>query len=237
VARETVRIKAAYGDETMRAYVFLPKNRRPPYACVIYVPSDVAFQRASGATIRPDSYVLTSCRAMVYPVFKGTFERDSGRPSTDPIAIRDYLVMWRKDLGRTVDYLQTRTDIDASKIAYMGISLAAEIAPMLLVTEPRVRFAVLLSGGLSPFFGKLPESNTINFLPRLRIPVLMVNGAYDSILPVATSQEPMFQRLGTSPAQKRQVVFKSGHAVTVPEVRNDLVREVLAWFDTYLGKT
>jgi dipeptidyl aminopeptidase/acylaminoacyl peptidase len=47
----------------------------------------------------------------------------------------------------------------------------------------------------------------------------------------------MYQRLGTVPAQKRHVVFKSGHAVTVPEVRNDLVREVLAWFDNYLGKT
>ena len=46
-----------------------------------------------------------------------------------------------------------------------------------------------------------------------------------------------YQRLGTVPAQKRHVVFKSGHAVTVPEVRNDLVREVLAWFDNYLGKT
>ena len=235
--REIVRIKAAYGDETIPVYVFLPKNHKPPYACVIDVPSDVAFQAASGATIRPDSYVLTSGRAMVYPIFKGTFERYRGRPSTDPIAIRDYLITWRKDLGRTLDYLQTRTDIDASKIAYMGNSMGAEIAPMLLATEPRVSVAVLLSGGLSLFFGKLPEINAINFLPRVRIPVLMVNGAYDSILPVATSQEPMFQRLGTSPAQKRHVVFKSGHAVTVPEVRNDLVREVLAWFDTYLGKT
>ena len=108
---------------------------------------------------------------------------------------------------------------------------------MLLATEPRVSVAVLLSGGLAPFFGKLPEINAINFLPHVRIPVLMVNGAYDSILPVTTSQEPMWQRLGTSPSQKRHVVFKAGHAVTVPEVRNDLVREVLAWLDTHLGKT
>ena len=108
---------------------------------------------------------------------------------------------------------------------------------MLLATEPRVSVAVLLSGGLAPFFGKLPEINAVNFLPRVHIPVLMVNGAYDSILPVAVSQEPMLLRLGTDPAQKRHVVFKSGHAVTVPEVRNDLVREVLAWLDTYLGKT
>ena len=235
--RETVRIKAAYGDETVVAYLFLPKNHRPPYACVVDVPSDVAFVAASGATIRPPSYILSTGRAMLYPIFKGTFDRYSGPPSTDPIAMRDYLVMWRKDLGRVLDYLQTRADIDMSKIAYMGHSLGAEIAPMLLATEPRVRVAVLLSGGLAPFFGKLPEINAIHFLPRVRIPVLMVNGVYDSILPVASSQEPMFHRLGTAPAQKRHVLFNSGHAVTVPEVRNDLVREVLGWLDAYLGKT
>ena len=235
--RETVRIKAAYGDETMLAYLFLPKNHKPPFACVIDVPSDVAFVAASGATIRPYAYVLSSGRAMLYPIFKGTFDRYSGPAPTDPIAIRDYVIMWRKDLGRAIDYLQTRPDIDASKIAYMGNSLGAEIAPILLATEPRVSVAVLLSGGLTPFFGKLPEINAINFLPRVHIPVLMVNGACDSILPVAVSQEPMYQRLGTVPAQKRHVVFKSGHAVTVPEVRNDLVREVLSWFDNYLGKT
>ena len=56
--RETVRIKAAYGDETMLAYLFLPKNHKPPFACVIDVPSDVAFVAASGATIRPYSLRL-----------------------------------------------------------------------------------------------------------------------------------------------------------------------------------
>ena len=145
--------------------------------------------------------------------------------------------MWRKDLGRALDYLQTRTDIEPSKIAYMGHSLGAEIAPMLLVTEPRVSVAVLLSGGLALSSASCRRSMPSISCPRVHIPVLMVNGAYDSILPVAMSQEPMLLRLGTDPAQKRHVVFKSGHAVTVPEVHNDLVREVLAWLDTYLGKT
>jgi len=64
---------------------------------------------------------------MVYPIFKGTFERYNGPPSTDPIAIRDYLVMWRKDLGRTLDYFaDTAADVDPSKIAYLGHSMGAE---------------------------------------------------------------------------------------------------------------
>lgn len=81
------------------------------------------------------------------------------------------------------------------------------------------------------------KANAINFLPRVRTPVLMVNGRYDSILPADSSQEPMFQRLGTPDADKRRVVLDSGHFVGVPEVRNLMIREVLDWLDRYLGKT
>ena len=30
--------------------------------------------------------------------------------------------MWAKDLSRTIDYLETRTDIDAARLAYYGVS-------------------------------------------------------------------------------------------------------------------
>ena len=49
--RETVRIKAAYGDETILAYLFLPKNRQPPYTCVI----DTERRRIRGCLRRDDS--------------------------------------------------------------------------------------------------------------------------------------------------------------------------------------
>ena len=147
--RETVQIKAAYGDETMRAYVFLPKNRRPPYACVIDVPNDVAFQRASGATIRPDSYVLTSGRAMVYPVFKGTFERYQWTSFHGPDRDRDYLVMWRKDLGQNRRLPADTHGHRRVEDCLYGDSLGAEIAPMLLVTEPRVRLRSCYPEGLT----------------------------------------------------------------------------------------
>jgi eukaryotic-like serine/threonine-protein kinase len=236
--RERIRFTAAYGRELMVAYLFLPRHSKPPYACVVDVPgfSASVFSAGSGEAIRPDSYILRSGRAMLYPIFKGTYERYGGPPSLDPVGVRDSLVTWHKDLSRSIDYLQTRKDIDPSKLGYLGHSLGAEIAPVLLATERRLAVAVLLSGGLTPVFGKLPEANVINFLPRARTPVLMVNGRYDSILPVESAQEPMFQRLGTPDADKRRVVLDSGHSVAVPEVRNLMIREVLDWLDRYLGK-
>jgi hypothetical protein len=42
----------------------------------------------------------------------------------------------------------------------------------------------------------------------------------------------MFERLGTKPENKRQVIFDSGHG-NFP--RNQVIREGLAWLDKYLG--
>ena len=233
--RETIRFDAAYGKEQVIAYLFLPRHGSPPYACVVDVPSGSEFRAGSGTSIRPQSYILRSGRAMLYPIFKGTFERYAGPQSLEPVAVRDTVIAWRKDLGRSIDYLLTRPDIDRSKLAYLGHSSGSEAAPLFLASEHRFAAAVLLSGGMTPFLGKLPEINTVNFLPRVTTPVLMINGKYDSILPVALAQEPMFRRFGTPAADKRQVIVDSGHGVLFPEVRNEVIREILNWLDRYLG--
>ena len=56
--------------------------------------------------------------------------------STPPIATRsrstwirwfeNSVVAWRRDLGRSVDYLETRADIDASKLGYIGYRSGGE---------------------------------------------------------------------------------------------------------------
>ena len=69
----------------------------------------------------------------------------------------------------------------------------------------------------------------MNFLPRIHSPTLMINGRYDFIFPVETSQDPMFRLLGTPPDQKRHVIEEGSHFV--PRVR--LIQESLAWLDKY----
>jgi hypothetical protein len=60
----------------------------------------------------------------------------------------------------------------------------------------------------------------------------MVNGQYDFELPVETSQRPLFDLLGTAPGQKYHAILEGGH---LPWRRQDLVDQVLAWLDRYLG--
>jgi pimeloyl-ACP methyl ester carboxylesterase len=77
----------------------------------------------------------------------------------------------------------------------------------------------------------LPEAEQLNYAGRVRQPTLMLNGEYDFFFPVETSQQPMFERLGTPAEHKRWVVSPGAH--TLP--RNDVATELLAWLDRYLG--
>jgi len=77
-----------------------------------------------------------------------------------------------------------------------------------------------------------PEQDSLHYLPRIKIPVLMLNGEYDAIFPRVESQEPMFGLLGTRAKDKSHRLFKSGHdAIPTPE----RVKATIDWFDRYLG--
>jgi eukaryotic-like serine/threonine-protein kinase len=75
------------------------------------------------------------------------------------------------------------------------------------------------------------EVEAINFAPRAKMPVLMLNGRFDFYLPEDTTQIPMFQLLGAPESQKRRVVYDTGHNIPRPE----LIRESLDWLDKHLG--
>jgi len=233
--REKVSFNAAYGDERVIAYLYLPKNASPPFQTVVYFPgSNVIFQdKYDEAQAVIWDFIPKSGRALMFPVYKSTFERRDGLKgdTPEPTALwRDHTIAWSKDLGRSLDYLQTRKDVDAARLGYFGFSWGSAIAPILLAVEDRFRVAILGVGGLE-FQKTLPEVDQINFVTRMKTPALLLNGRYDFFFPVETSQLPLFRLLGTPEKDKRQVIFESGHAVPP----KDLIRESLDWLDRYLG--
>ncbi|MFL6449754.1 MAG: alpha/beta hydrolase family protein [Bryobacteraceae bacterium] len=168
-------------------------------------------------------------RAVLYPIYKTTFERhveNMGRPDV----YRESMIQFAKAASRSVDFLETRSDIQATHLGYYGMSLGANLGPVVMALDPRIKAGVLVAGGLSSE-RLAPEINTVNFAPRARAPVLMLGGRYDFVTPLATLQQPMFQLLGTREADKRFIQFESGH---VPPL-GDWMRETLNWFDHYLG--
>ena len=231
--REKVTVDAAYGGERLIVYLFLPKNAAPPYQTVVLFPGSNAINSDKFALSPYAEWVPKSGRALVAPIFKSTFDRRDACRDDKPTATtfyRDHMVMWSKDLGRTLDYLETRPEIRRDAVAYFGLSWGSQVAPILLAVENRFKVAILAAGGLD-FSRALPEAEQINFLRHVKIPTLMVNGRYDHFFPVDSSQKPFFQLLGAPEADKKYVLFESGHAPP----RKDVIRESLDWLDKYLG--
>ncbi len=232
---EFVSFSAAYGGERMQAWVFLPKQGTPPYQTVVYFPGSGAINTRTSAERRDmtASFVVKSGRAFVLPIYKSTYERTDSLTSdlaNQSIFWRDHVIMWVKDYRRALDYLSSRPDVDTTRFAYFGYSWGGYMGGIIPAIEPRIKTAVLYVAGLTMERGR-PEVEPINYLPRVRLPVIMLNGKYDFFFPTETAQRPFFERLGTAAADKKWVVYEGGHDVPRPQ----LIGEALAWLDKYLG--
>ena len=130
---------------------------------------------------------------------------------------------------RSIDYLETRSDINGQKLAYFGVSWGAWTAPIILAVEERLKTGILYVGGLRS--SGLPEVNPINFVTRVKAPILMLNGKYDMSFSLENSVKPMYDLLGTPDEDKELKVYEMDHFVPL----NELIRETLTWLDRYLG--
>jgi len=232
---EKVIMDAGYNNEQLIIYLYLPRDAQPPFQPVIYFPGSNAIHMdmiASNYVQRLD-FIVKSGRVLVYPVLQGTFDRKDGFSSdiqTETVFYKDHVIMWRKDFGRTIDYLETRSDILSDKIGYFGWSWGGFMGGIIPAVEKRIKAVVLHVGGME-MTKTLPEVDQINFLPRVYQPVLMLNGKYDMYFPVETSQKPMFNLLGTPEKDKKIIIYDAGHLVP----RTELIKETLSWYDKYLG--
>jgi dienelactone hydrolase/predicted Ser/Thr protein kinase len=237
--KEKISFNAAYGKERVTAYLFLPKQGAPPYQTVIYFPGAGALtlRTSEDLPISNADYIIKSGRAVLYPIYKSTYERGDGfdlvPPNFTENSFKDHIIYWVKDLGKSIDYLETRVDIDSRKIGYLGASLGGMNGVFLLPWEKRIRACVLVSGGFvpTPGFEIMPEIDFVNLAPRIKIPTLMLNGRYDYVFPVEASQKPMFDFLGTPEEHKKHLLYDTAHSVP----RNEMIKETLDWLDRYLG--
>ena len=239
--QEKVTFAAAYGSERVIAHLFLPKIGRPPYQTLVYFPGSTAIVVKDSDRFTDDgvfnfivSFLTRSGRAVVLPVYKGTLERNDGLTSTWASPTHrhtEYTVRQIKDFRRTVDYLETRPEIDMSKLGYLGTSWGGRMAALIPAIETRIKLNIVELGGLAA--GRsLPEVDQINYITHVTTPVLMINGRYDAIEPLENAQLPMFRMWGTPPEHKRHVIFETGHGPFPP---NAIIKEVLDWLDRYFG--
>jgi eukaryotic-like serine/threonine-protein kinase len=232
---EKISFNAAYGKERVIAYLFLPRNVSPPFHTLIYFPGKNTLSETdlikSEDTKWQIDYLIKSGIAVMCPVYKGTFERidpndppvDTGHKGTE------WMIKWVKDFSRSVDYLETRPDIDHARLGFYGRSMGGVMGGIIPAIEKRLAVNIIIIGG---FHGTLlPEADPVNYVSRITIPTLMLNGRYDYRFPLENNVKPFYKLLGTPEKDKKLVVYPTDHNVP----KNEMIKEVLAWCDKYLG--
>ena len=235
---EVVYVNAGYNGERLPIYVFLPLHGTPPYQPIVLFPGSDGFFESHFdphwiEDYRDYTFIMKSGRALVLPIYKSTFERQDSLHSPvpdDTVAYKDHVVMWAKDISRTIDYLETRKDMRADRAAYLGVSWGGFLGAIMPAVEKRIRVVVLNVAGMR-MEQALPEADQVNYLPRVTQPVLILNGEYDNYHPLETAQKPFYRLLGTPPVDKKMIVYPSGHLVP----RVEFMKETLAWLDEYPG--
>jgi dipeptidyl aminopeptidase/acylaminoacyl peptidase len=234
--REKVSFAAAYGNERISGYFYIPKHATPPYQTIIYADPGRSTRLPSPEPAEEHWYafLVKSGRAFLVPVLKGHYQRRYAGPPAGPNELRDRLILESKDFRRSIDYLVSRPDVDGARLGVFGVSRGGCLVPLFAVDEKRLKAAVLASVGLIYDWQLLPEDDPFHFLPRFQVPTLMINGRSDFLFPVETAQRPMFRWLGAPGKDKLQVFWAGGHGDIRPSSQM-VIKETLDWFDRYLG--
>ena len=231
---ETVSIDAAYGKDRLILHIDLPTTGKPPFKAVIYFPGANAWFQGKFnrmPSMEPWDAIPRNGRAFITPIYSGTFERGGADP--DKLMYKSIATWYSefiKDLERTIDYLETREDIDTRNIAFLGLSWGAQRGAMFTPFVDRIKVQILVAGGIE-FPLSFPKPMGLAE-PHSTIPTLMLNGIHDCRFPVETHQKPLFDLIGTPAEHKRHVLFDAGH---LPLPRAEMLKEIMAWLDKYQG--
>jgi dienelactone hydrolase len=234
---------AGYGGERLNALLYLPKNAKPPFQTMVFMPGSYAFfdkaalgnaQAMNGLSIT--KLLVLGGRAALFPVWKGMYERADGYESSQGY-FQEHTFQWVSDLKQSVEFLYSRPDIDRERIGLFGESFGAEWSPLLLALEPRIKTGVLMSGGLiGPIQSRdilSPEINPATFAPHVRVPVLMINGHDDVLFPYETAQVPLFNLLGSPANKKKHKSYPGSHSIFGSY--DELVRDTDDWLNEQFG--
>ncbi|MCO4812985.1 MAG: SUMF1/EgtB/PvdO family nonheme iron enzyme, partial [Gammaproteobacteria bacterium] len=229
--RQRISFAGEAGEDRTIVYVYLPHTERSRHQAIVFWPgASTQYAESIDDSKFSLDFLLRNGRAVVIPVMKGMFERRvSPRPDWTTHSGRNLAIEEVREFRRTIDYLETRQDIQADNLAYYGLSWGGRMGAIVLAVEPRLKTAILNQAGINS--GDHRDINVVHYLPRVTTPVLHFSGLYDTDFRFETSSRPFFDRLGTPPEHKKHVVAETGHFVPRPVVKG----ETLDWLDKYLG--
>ena len=232
--KERISIEVGYNEEMMDMLIFKPKNSFGPSSpVVIHSGSNYYSTPPEIDDINPGEFsldfLIKSGKTLVWPAWKGSLNRmPATRSGGDRMRdFRNLYIAWVGDTNKTLDYLETRNDIDTDNIFYLGMSYGALFNTHTLLFENRYKGAILYVGGVFPTYPPLVDG--INHMPRINTPFLMLNGEQDYLVPKSAAMY-FYQSTGTPEKDKKIVFYDSGHW-TLP--RNQMIKETLDFIKKY----
>jgi len=248
-------------DQRVSAIVAVPKKVKGPMPAVLLMhgsggDKDVNYIHGISEALVRRGFITLSIDAQ--------YRGDRVKPGRvndikpDSYTWRDAWVQTVIDLRRAVDYLETRPDVDKSRIGYLGVSMGGILGGILGGVEERVScFALVVPGGGFVELAKNVESypnlkahwpikvtpevlkrvedianvaDPIYFVGRiLPRPLLIIVAKHDELIPPAASAAFVAASHADEATQVRRV--ESGH---VPPTQ--VVFEVRDYFVNQLGK-
>jgi dienelactone hydrolase len=218
----------------MSGILFKPKNATGKVPAIIHFPGSNVIHTTDIEKITLGQIHRSFIKlgyALFYPIYKGTVNRQDGLKSDyadESDSYKEHVIKWGKDMRRSIDWMETRADLDLSNLIYFGYSWGGQMGNIMIPIESRIKRAVLLVAGLE-FEESQPEVEACLYTPFIKVPVLMLNGKYDYFFPSETSQKPMFELIGTGKNDKYWYLYESSHNVPVEE----FIKETKRFLDKY----
>jgi eukaryotic-like serine/threonine-protein kinase len=234
--KEKVALDSPFGDKIM-GYLFLPKNSEKPFQCILWNPHSGVYRYGYSADWAAEKLFTENIkygRALFVIIPKGTSERkwEFGDERTDKSSnlFQDRVIRWVIEQRIVLDYLDSRSDIDSSRIAY--ITTANDYDGFIVPgVDNRFKCNIIIANGIYGEDQKMlsEEINPVNFLQRYKAPTYVMNGKYDEAVYFSTSVMPAYNLL---PKPKKLETLNTTHVPPLA-MRVPLINK---WLDESLGK-
>ena len=146
---------------------------------------------------------------MIWPTWYGSFGRYDGLRERSPnefaAAWGEHLRRWRRDTAAILDYLASSAEF-SDKIGWLGLSFGAHVWVAGSFVPP-FKCAILLCGKR---WDLIDHPLKVTFYRRMKLPVLMLNGRFDKVVPIEKVQR-FHDLYGAAPEDKRLVHYDTGH--------------------------
>ena len=188
---EWVSIDAVYGERLLLR-IHTPSEKTGPFKPIISIGGgNIVRANEMEDLFPPYDFLVRDGFALIEPVLDGTFQRNEGDTIRQFVGPGQSALLgrWIQDLNRTIDYIETRPEMAADKVTFLGLSLGGILAPELVPFEPRIRAVVSYSAGFGVAQSQRSIDSQIGLLQRIEVPVLMLGGKNDFASPRLHQEE------------------------------------------------